>query len=470
MALSSRNTGPDDSQCLADLDEIDLSAQDAKTLFPELELMAENDYAFNNRRDDADDILNYDQLQNENDRLQEEENELKDLQDFSRVVTTDVPAPPISHSNPETPNGPFDCFFEDAVPPMQRVASEQSILPSLTSKYHNVQPQTRLTDQIPEASPFKMNSVDSHDKSHDKELVAPSPSLNSTVSWGQNPHQAGLNMGIPLEPGARQSHMRTPIRPSNLRNAYSMQSPNVAPASLRINNVNHQQLQTGVEGLTQYPSTGLRSRRRPDADLYTQPQMVNNEMYGAGHFNGQSSYPPPHFNYSQVHGSQVPFIPSNIHENLAHGNMAHGNTTSTWRENELMLQQSASLFQNQIQSGQLTAYIPQHGVLTKQEQLSPDQGAHSLHYRSFNSMTTAMDGQNLILGRTTAPPTNDEEDKPYIAYILECMTDTSVAEDNVQMKNAWTNHLNDREALAEVAADILVSNFSPLLSSGTMKY
>ena len=470
MTLSSRITGPDDSQSLADLHDIEMAAQDAKILFPELGLMAENDYAFKNRKDEADDLPNYDQLQDENDRLQEEKNETKDLQDFSRVITTDVPAPPISHSNPETPNDPFELFFEDAVPPMQRVSSEQSILPSLTSKYHNVQPQTRLTDQIPDASSVKPNSVDSHDKSHDKELFAPSPSLNSTVSWGQNPQQAGLNMGIPLELGARQSHMRTPIRPSNLRNAYSMQSPDIAPASLRTNHVNHQQLRTGVEDLTQYPSTGFRSRRRPDADLYTQPQMVNNEMYGAGHFNGQSSYPSPHFNYSQVHGSQVPFIPSNIHENLTHGNMPHGNTTSTWRENELTLQQSASLFQNQIQSSQLTAYIPQHSVLMKQEQIFPDQGAHSLNYRSSNSMTTAMDGQSLILGRTTAPPTNDEEDKPYIAYILECMIDSSMAEDNAQMKNAWTNHLNDREALAEVAADVLVSNFSQLLPSGTMKY
>ena len=466
MSLGSIDVGMEDDQNVAHLQEIDISAQDAKSLFPELGLMTSNDFDFKHEKGGVNDMLDFDQLNNDDaDHRSGETIEGGEAQDISSVVATDIHAPPISQSNPETPNEPFDFSFEEFAPLMIRNSSEQSILPSLTSKYQNTQTQVRSISQRFDqpVTSTKLNNAGNRDKSQDRGPTTPYTPATSAISWGQNHHQAGPDMGTPFELGARQSHIRTPIRPSGLRNSYSALSPDIAQSPSRLNQSRHQQIRANMETLALDHLTEFRGRRRTDADMCShQPRMIESNIYNSGHYAAQSvatstnhladqsRYPSPHSQYSHPYGSLTPYIPSHIHGNIAQGN-------SNWRGNELLLQQPTSTFPHQMPPSQTSAYLQQSLSMMKREEPSPDRETLSVNYRSLNTAEIAMDTQTRIHDQDIEAPRNDVEDKPYFDTIMASMFDISQAEDNEGMVLTWRNQLNDRDAIAEVAANLLVS-------------
>lgn len=468
MSLRPTGLGVEDDQNLIHLQEIDVSTQDAKSLFPELGLMASDDFHFKHEKGEVNEMMDYGQLNDEDVNHQPGETvEEGETQDHSSIVTTDIPAPPISHSNPETPNEPLDFSFEDFTPLMNRVSSEQSLLPSLTSKYQNVQPQARSASQRLDqpATSVKLSHSENHDKSQDRRSMTPHASATSTVSWSQNHHQAGLDIGNSLELGARQSHIRTPIRPSTLRNSYPALSPDISQPPFRANQSRNQPTRASNQTLALDHLTEFRGRRHTDADSCSrQPRMLESNIYNSshyaahnvvtssGHFSDQSRYPSPHQQYSQPYGSHPSYIPSQIH-----GNITHGNANPNWRGNELLLQQPPNAFPHHMVPSQPSTYFQHNLSMMKQEEPSPDRGTKSVNYRTLNNAETAMDTQIHDLDQDTEAPRNEAEDKPYFDTIMASMFDISQAEDNEGMILTWRNQLNDRDAIAEVAANLLVS-------------
>lgn len=431
----------EDSQDPADFQGIDHSAQDAHKLFPELDIMAPENLQLRSDKDDLNELLNYEQISNEG--VSNQAGDRTETQEPSDFATTDFLVPPISHSNPETPNEPIDFSFGDDIPLMHRVLSEQSVLPSLSARYQNVQPQVRF-----------WNQRYGQDERDERSQEAGPNALSH--------HQAGLELEIPFE-GTHQSNIGTPMGLSNLSNTYTSTSLNLAQSPSGGNLKHQPQIRTGIE----YPALEYlkepRGRRHTDAELCSQQyQMAEGNIYNpvnfaahgistsTGPFPDPLSYHSPRPQYSQANESHSPYIPSHIH-----GNLAHGNFNSDYYRNELMLEQPTYSFPGYTIPDQAT-YFQQNSNTMKQDKPNPDQDAQSVNYRSLQNDETSADAQTQRPNQNAGIPRNSEEDKPYFDTLMASMFDVSQAEDNEGMILTWRNQLNDRDAIAEVARNILV--------------
>lgn len=387
-----------------------------------------------------------------------------------KLESTTIAAPLASQSNPETPKEQFDFTLGDFAPTMTRIFSEQSGLASLNPN-HSDHPDNVHPDNV------RQNLIKNQHQNHQlasvpmrrsdsyvwpQEIGAMKSSADGNLSMpamSYNQHQAGLDLGAQHGVGARHSYLRTPLRPSGLRNSISSQPADIYPSVSQVVDSNPHFMQPTADISTaQEHLHAPRNRRHTDAPIFPRNPLINpypmfdqNPMYG-GFMGSLTSYADPNRVYS------LPDPPRSVyHSHGMHGNLVHPNADSHQHINGMLLQPPMDLSPYNFRPHQQSVFGQRMQTTMKREELSSNSCPQRVSYQSMEETEVAKGVQTENLDETPLAPITAEEKELYLNKILAAMYDTSRAQDNAGMISAWKTQMNDKEAVEGIARDLLVS-------------
>ena len=389
-----------------------------------------------------------------------------------KLESTTIAAPPPSRSNPETPKEQFEFSLGDLAPPMTRFLSEQGGLASLTSSQSdhpdNVQRenlhQTMIKSQYPshQIASTSMRRSDSRGNFSQVGAIASSTEGNlSMPAISRNLHQGGLDFGVQPGFGARHSHSRTPLRPSNLRNIVSANSVSAQPVDIypslpQVVGPNQHFMQPIADtSIAQEHLQTLRNRRHTDAAILSRnlnpyPMVDQGPAYG-GFIGSPTNYADPSRQYSPFN------IPRSVHHNYGmHGHLIHPSADSHQHINQILLQPAMDSSTYNL-SRQQSAFEQPMRTTMKREDPPSDSGPQRVSYQVMEEVEVSKVPQIGNLDEISSAPNTDEEKELYVKKILSAMYDTSRAQDNAGMITAWKTQMNDKEAVERIARELLVS-------------
>lgn len=391
-----------------------------------------------------------------------------------KLESATIAAPPSSRSNPETPKEQFDFSLGDLAPTMTRYLSEQSGLASLTPGHSN-HPDSVQRDNIRQS----MAKVQHHDhplawtsmrrsssrgwSSQVGAIASSADGSHSMPAMSCNPHQEGLDLGAQHGFGARHSYLRTPVRPSSLRNIVSANSISPQPADIyssvtQVVGPNQHFVQPIPDtSIAQENLNTLRNRRHTDTAMFSRNSLINpypmvdqGPVYG-GIIGGPTNYADSNQQYSPFN------IPRSVPHNYGmHGHLIHPSADSHQHINRIFQQQrmDSSVYNLQPQE---SAFEHRMHTTMKREDPSSNSGPQRVSYQTMEETEASKIVQTKNLDDTSSAPTTAEERELYINKILSAMYDTSRAQDNAGMISAWKTQMNDKEAVEGIARDLLVS-------------
>lgn len=413
-----------------------------------------------------------------------------DSNNFGDFDFTTLPAPPISHSNPETPTEP-DFSFDGQPPDMARVLSEQSSLARMP-RYQKSELEARSMNQ---GHNQVHNQVQNQVQSQVQSQLFPSPAITAPKSLSGTPtprSRVGSISGV-ASPGPRPqqnpnqgnlyerlSHARQHIGPSGLRNSISAPSGEYdrPPSSSSQQYSQPVQANIGTPLLgDQFQSHGTQYQH----DFGSQsPQLWPQDQHASPYktrMNTQRKFGPmsnftSHDHFADLYNSPHDIHPSSFGEDRSHRIMTQENVNPPQYNNELLLGQG---FQPENQ------YLPQqrrvsgidHGNLQHMNMKPADYPSEArqsrLKYQSLEDARRekSVSTHNPLVDHTV--PQSPADDCHYVERMLEAMLDMSMAEDNAGMKRTWESMKRDIDKVEKAAWEILVSLLylnTPILREG----
>jgi hypothetical protein len=382
---------------------------------------------------------------------------------FQKSSTT-LTAPPSSRSNPETPKEQFEFSLGDFAPAMTRIFSEQSGLASLNPRQSNHpenvhqamimnhrQKHHLVSSPMRRSETYRWEEAGATASSSDVALSIPATAYNQ--------HQAGLDFGVPYGFGARHSHMRTPLRPSNLRNSISSQPSDLYPSVSEVSQSNPQFMHAITDpSAAQENGHGYRNRRHTDAELLsrnpfagTYPVLDNSQMYG-GLMGNLGNYADPSRGYSHPYQARSMYLSQGLQ-----GNLVHPSVDSHQQISGMLLQQPTNVPPFMVRPAQQSAFGQRMHTTMKREPQSSGSCVGQESYQSTEDPEVPKSVQTREPSETLTAPITAEENEMYLNKILAAMYDTSRAQDNAGMISTWKTQMNDKEAVEGIAKDLLVS-------------
>ena len=389
------------------------------------------------------------------------------------LESTTIAAPPPSHSNPETPKEQSAFSPGDLAPSMTRFYSEQGGIAS-PNLSHSDQPDNRQRDDLRQSmirSPYPSHQSppgpvrrsDSKGNFSQMEAIASSADSNFAMSpMSHSPHQTGLDLSVQHGRGVRQSHSRTPVRPSNLRNivsanTISTQPANIYPSLPQLVGPNQQFMQPIAD-----PSTAqehlhtLRNRRYTDTSMFSRNSLINpylmveqDPAYG-GIIGSPANYADPNRQYSPFN------IPRSVHHSYGiHGHLIHPSNDSHQPINQAQLQSPMDSSTYNLHQHRSAFQQPMHPT-TKREYSSSDSGPRQMGYQAMEETEVAQIPQLQNPAETSSAPNTEEKKELYVNRILSAMYDFSRTQDNAGMVSGWKTVMADKEAVERVARELLV--------------
>ena len=389
-----------------------------------------------------------------------------------KMESATIAAP--SRSNPETPKEQLDFSLGDLAPTMTRFLSEQSGLASL-NPIHSDHPDSVQRDNLHQSltkrhhqnnqyGSIPMRRSDSIERSQQMGTIASSADGNlSMPAMSYNPHYGGIDLGVQHGFGTRHSYLRTPLRPSGLRNSVSANSVSVQPADIYSSlssfiEPNQQFMQPITDtSTTQEHLHTLRNRRHTDAAMISRNSLINqypifdqSPVYG-GFIGSPATYAEQRQIYSPAS------TPRSVHHSYGvHGNLVHPSADSHQHINRVLLQQPMDISTYNIRPYQQSAFGQRMHTTMTREDLKSDSGPQQVSYQATGETEVYRDVRTKNLDETSLAPTTAEEKESYLNRILSAMYDTSRAQDNAGMISAWKTQMNDKEAVEGIARDLLV--------------
>lgn len=393
---------------------------------------------------------------------------------FEDFNFTSIPAPPISHSNPETPTEPLEMSFDAKPLEMTRNLSEQSPLAPRMTRYANSELEARLISQgQTQALPSTSKKVPRSGAG----TPGPRARVNSiSVSRASTPivrPQAGPEQINRYEPAARFSNVRPHHGPSGLRNSFSAPSEE---HSRQLSSTSQQyphpvQANDGTPSLSeQVQSHGAQYRQgfgSQSPQLWTQdhhetPYKAQMHMHNRTNSTGNFT---SHDQFSELYNtnSPHPIHSSQFSEDRVHANMTQENVNPSRYQNELLIQQPTTYLPYPTQ------HLPQHRRTSSYEQgLFPNMNMNPEDYpsepRQSRLKYQCLDDARREKTVSTHNPRIDstvphsaEHDCIYVERMVEAMLDMSLAEDNAGMKRTWETMKRDHDKVEKAAWEILVS-------------
>lgn len=393
---------------------------------------------------------------------------------FGDFNFTSIPAPPISHSNPETPTEPLEMSFDTNPPEMARNLSDQSPLAPRMTRYANSELEARLISQ------GQVQVLPSTSKKVPKSRAGtpgPRSGVNSiTVSRASTPivrPQAGPEQINRYEPAARFSNVRPHHGPSGLRNSISAPSEE---HGRQLSSSSQQyphpvQVNDGTPSLSeQVQSHGTQYRHgfgSPSPQIWAQDhheppykaQMhMHNRTNSIGNFTS-------HDHFSDLYNTNSPHTihSSPFSEDRVHANMTQENVNPSRYQNELLIQQTPNYLPY------TTQHLPQHRrTLSYEQGLFPNMNMNPEEYPSeprqsrlkYQCLDDARREKSVSTHNPRVDPTvphSAEDDCVYVERMVEAMLDMSLAEDNAGMKRTWETMKRDLDKVEKAAWEILVS-------------
>lgn len=395
-----------------------------------------------------------------------------------KLESTTIAAPPPSRSNPETPKENFDFSVGDLAPTMTRFLSEQSGLallnPSHSDHLDTIQRdnvhQSMITNdnQNHQLASIQMRRSDSSAWSREMGTSASSADSNlSMPATSYNPHHAGLDLGVQHGFGTRHSYIRTPLRPSGLRNSVSAQPADIHPSLPQVVVPQQHFIQPIPDTSTsQEQMHTLRNRRHTDAAISSPNQSINSypifdqgPVYG-GFIGSPASYADPSRTYSPAVTPRSVYHPYGMH-----GQLVHPSADSHQHANRILLQQPIDTATYDLRSHQQSAFGHRMHTSMKREDLSSDSSPLRVGYQTVEETQVSRGAQTKNLDETSSAPNTARQREMYLNKILSAMYDTSRAQDNAGMISAWKTQMNDKEAVEGIARDLLVSLRCQMIAS-----
>lgn len=389
------------------------------------------------------------------------------LEDFNFTSTT---APPDSRSNPETPTEPLEMSFDAKPVEMTRIVSEQSSLAPRLARYVNSELEARPISH-------GQNQVFSAVATNAPKSRAGTPgprSRVSSISGVSTPiarPQAGSEQINRYEPAARFSNVRQHIGPSGLRNSISISAedydrppssssqhyPHPVQANIGNSPPNEQIQSHG----TQYQHDfGSPSPQLWHADQHASPYKSQMHMHNKSDFIGNFT---SNDQFPGIFNTHSPHIihPSPFGEDPSHANMTQENVNLSQYQGALMLDQAANHFpypnQQLLQHGRTSGFdqgnLPNMSM--RPENYPSEVGHPTLKFASLEHARREKSVSTLNPEPDDTVPQTAEDDRHYVAIMLEAMLDMSVAEDNAGMKRTWETMRRDRDKVEKAAWEIL---------------
>ena len=382
---------------------------------------------------------------------------------------TTLPAPPISHSNPETPIELKEFTFDTKPTEMTRNLSEQSPLAPRTMRHLNSAFEVKPINQHQVQSFFPASTNSSrvrdgpsglHSRANSISSLAPSTPL-------ARPLQAGPDLGARYEPAARQSHMRTQIGPSNLRNSYSALSDG---SSLPQTGSNNQPVQAvaGNNSIRE-PLMGYQNHYSYEFGSYSPLSRTrggsatpyHNQVHGNERTNDFGQFTPPiSYNDPFNANSQHTMHPSRYSDQGLHGLATEGNINLHRRSVDLSVHNQPFYPTPPSNHRPSLPYDQQVYHTMKRAGSLFDSASKHIKYRSLEDARKEKTVSTHNPSNDITAPTNDSEDCHYVDLLMEAMLDMSAAEDNDGMKRTWQTMMRDQDKVEKAAWEILVSLFS----------
>jgi hypothetical protein len=382
---------------------------------------------------------------------------------FQTLSSTNLPVPPSSHSNPETPKEQFEFSIADVAPAMTRIFSDQSGLASLNPKQsnhpdnlHSAMIMNQRHTQHLTSTPMRRS--ESHGRAQEARTFGSSADSGLPAQTTPlNQPQAGLDLGLQFGFGARHSYLRTPVRPSGLRNSVTTRSADY-PSVSEVPKPNLQPMQAiSSTSSAQEHMQSYRNRRHTDAQLYppslwanTYPGVDQNPMYG-GLMGNNANYTNPAQTYSPYQAQSVYLTQG------PHGRLLHPKIDSRQQISGMLMQQPASLAPYNISPYQQSAFGQRMRTTMKREEPASGSCPQRDSYQSIEDSGVARSSQIQDSDETSLATFTSEQDEMYLNRILAAMYDTSRAQDNAGMISTWKTQMNDKEAVEGIARELLVS-------------
>lgn len=345
-----------------------------------------------------------------------------------RIVNKSPPAPPISHSNPETPIAPFEMSF-DAPFPMSRIRSEQITPSSRMLKSSSSSLEAAASNQHQNFHDLPTPVTIAHkllDGTHVRANSFPESSTSLPASTACI--QAGSEHNLRFETPSRQ--VRAPFRPSTLRN-----------------NVSAVGVGSRYQSRSSSPQVWAQDVQQQD------PQVKLQRQEGWEHAN---QLPPGYLTPLHVN-SQHMNMPSSCGDERLHGSVTHGCVNSHQQPSNLLLQQpqTQTLYTNYMYP---TPNFNQRSYHTmKHEELSPEARHSRLKYSSLKDARKEKITSTHNAVHDPTFPMTDAHDCHYVDMLMAAMLDMSKAEDNDGMKRTWEAMMRDKEKVEKAAWEMVVS-------------
>lgn len=392
-----------------------------------------------------------------------------DGHNLNDIDLTHVPAPPISHSNPETPTEPLEMSFDTKPVEMTRNLSEQSPLAPRIARYANFELDGRPIHQ-------GQNQVPGSAATNAPKSRARTPGPRSrvgSISGVSAPTarpQAGPEQTNRYEQATRFSNVRQHIGPSGLRNSIvappehydrppsnaSQMYPDPVQANVGVPSPSEQVQSHG----NQYRH-GFRSQspqlwaQDQHASPYKTPMHLHNRSNSIGNFTSPDQYNTnsPHAIHSSPFG-----------EDQLHANMTQGNVNLPRYPNELMLHQPPAYLpygtQHLPQTQRRASNFDQNLFQTpnmKPENCPSGARPGPLKYQSLEDARRekSVSTLNSVMDHTV--PLSAEDDRHYVAKMMASMLEMRRAEDNAGMKRTWTTMSQDADKVEKASWEILVN-------------
>ena len=391
-----------------------------------------------------------------------------------KLDSTSPGGPISSQSNPETPKGQFEFSLGDSAPAMTRFFSEQSGLASLNPKQadhsDNVH-QTLLKNQQQKhqlmANPNQlmatpMSRTNSHQGWTPNAGTMASSEDNSlpTPAISYNQHQAGLDAGVQNGFGARHSYIRTPLRPSGLRNSLSSQPATIYPSNSEVAEPNPQFMQTIADNPTTHELPHrYRNRRYTDAQVLPRIEAANpysildqNQAYG-GFMGDLTNYADPARVYSLSNPPR-----SVYHSQGMNGTFVHPTADSYQPMSGMLMPPPTNIptYINRPHHLQPTLGQRIHHTMKRMD-ITSDPSPQRVRHQSVEETGKSKGVRNQERKETPPSTLTPENYDEYYRKTLAAMYDTSHAQDNAGMISTWKTQMADSEAVEKIAHDLLVS-------------
>lgn len=394
------------------------------------------------------------------------------------LESTTIAAPLPSRSNPETPKEQSVFSPGDLAPSMTRFYSEQGGVAS-PNLSHSDYPDNIQRDNLRQGvirSPYPSHQVPpvslrhSDSKGNFSQMGAVPVSTDSNFAMSpmshspHSPHQTGLDLNIQHGRGVRQSHSRTPVRPSSLRNIVSANSISAQPANIYPSlpqpmGPNQQFMQPIADPATaQEHLHTLRNRRHTDASMFPRSSLMSpylmmeqDPAYG-GIIGNPANYADPTRQYSPFNN-----IPRSVHHSYGiHGHLIHPSNDPHQPINQALLQSPMDSSTYNLHQHRSAFQQSMHPTM-KREDSSSDSGPQRMSYQAMEETEVPQLPQIQNPNETFSVPDTEEKKEGYVNRILSAMYDFSRTQDNAGMISGWKMVMTDKEAVERVARELLVS-------------